>query len=254
MRTIFNPSCLVALGAALVAVGLSTSASAAVGRYYDPSNAASPTGKTIGYELFRTIGCPGKQLFDTPCPVPPEEDSDGDGVVDSKDKCPNTPKGRKVNAEGCEFDRDGDGIVDDDDKCPDVYAKTPDGCPPAPAALAPAAPVPQKLVLEGVNFDYDQATLSLAELTVLDAAAKTLESWGNTKIEVSGHTDSRGTVQYNQALSVKRAQAVRNYLVSKGIAADRLTVVGYGEGKPTADNATPAGRFKNRRVELNPQP
>src|SRR5512139_3544329 len=98
MRT---PTILGVLGAALISTGAMT-ASAAEGVYYDPSNAASSTGKTVGHELFGTIGCPGRGLLETPCPRPPAAplDSDGDGVVDGKDKCPATPAGRKVNAEG----------------------------------------------------------------------------------------------------------------------------------------------------------
>ena len=72
------------------------------------------------------------------------------------------------------------------------------------------------------------------------------------KVEVAGHTDSIGTDEYNQGLSLRRAEAVRNYLVDKGIAADRLSIKGYGESQPVADNATADGRFMNRRVELIP--
>jgi OOP family OmpA-OmpF porin len=102
------------LGVAMISAGL-TSAQAAEGKYYDPTNVASPKTNTIGYELYRTIGCPGKQLLDAGCP---DGDGDGDGVKDSKDKCPTTPKGRKVNAEGCELDGEGDGVVEAHDKCP----------------------------------------------------------------------------------------------------------------------------------------
>lgn len=216
--------------AALMSAGV-VSAHAAEGVFYDPSNAASSTGKTTGFELYRTIGCPGKGLLDAPCQVPKEADTDGDGIVDSKDKCPT------------------------------VYAKTADGCPapepvaepaPAPApALAPAAaPAPKKLVLEGVNFDHDKATLREDAHPILDQAAEGLKEWGDVKVEVAGYTDSKGKDKYNLKLSQRRAEAVRAYLISKGIAADRLTAKGFGETKPVADNKTAEGRFKNRRVEL----
>ncbi len=266
-------------GVTLVAAG-AMSAQAQEG-YYDPSNVASPTGKTIGYELFKTIGCPGQQLFGSPCKDVPPKDSDGDGVTDDKDKCPNTPKGRKVdangceldsdgdgvvdgldkcpgtpagrkvNADGCEIDTDGDGLVDGVDKCPTVYAKTADGCPAAAAATPAAAP--KKLTLEGVNFDNDKATLRPEAISTLDQAAATLKEWGDVKVEVAGHTDSNASDAYNMALSQRRAEAVRDYLISKGIAADRLTAKGYGEANPIADNSTEEGRFNNRRVELIPQ-
>ena len=260
------------LGAGLMSAGVLT-AHAATGVYYDPSNAASPTGKTVGHELFGTVGCPGKGLLDAPCPKPPmvPPDSDGDGVVDANDKCPNTPAGRRVNAEGCELDSDGDGVVDavdrcpntpagrkvnevgceldsDNDgiidgvdKCPNVYAKTADGCPDA---------APKKLTLEGVNFDNAKATLTPESFATPDAAAATLKEWGDVRVEVAGHTDSVGKDSYNLALSQRRAESVRQYLIGKGVAAHRLFARGYGETRPVADNATEEGRLQNRRVEL----
>ena len=281
------------LGATLISAGV-VSAQAAEGPFYDPTNAASTTGKTVGHELFKTIGCPGRGLLDAPCQEPKpvdsdgdgvvdgkdkcpgtpagrkvnadgcELDSDGDGVVDGKDKCPGTPAGRKVNADGCELDSDGDGIVDGADKCPTVYAKTADGCPPPAAAAAPVAepapapapapaPVPKTLKLEGVHFDYDQAVVRQQDFAVLDQAAATLKEWGEVKVEVAGHTDSRGADGYNMKLSQRRAEAVRSYMIDKGVAADRLTAKGYGESRPVADNGTEDGRLQNRRVELVPQ-
>jgi OOP family OmpA-OmpF porin len=221
--------------------------------FYDPTNKASPTGKTVGHEQFKTIGCPGRGLLDKQCVAPPP-DSDGDGVVDPKDKCPGTPAGRKVNADGCELDTDGDGLVDGVDKCPTVYAKTADGCPLPVATPAPTpAPAPKKLELTGVNFEYDKAVLRQEDMPILDNAAAQLGEWGNVKVEVAGHTDDRGSDDYNNALSQQRADAVRDYLISKGIAADRLTAKGYGEAQPVADNGSDEGRAKNRRVELVPQ-
>jgi len=234
MRTL--PFIFSVLGATLISGGVVT-AHAAEGVFYDPTNAASATGKTIGHELIKTIGCPGRGLLDVPCKVPAPVDSDGDGVVDGKDKCPNTPAGRKVNADGCELDSDGDGVVDGSDKCPTVFAKTADGCPPP-------------LVLEGVQFDNDKATLRPEAFAILDKVAIGLKDWGDVNIEVAGHTDSKSDDEYNLKLSQRRAEAVRDYLISKGISADRLTAKGYGESKPIADNETEEGRFKNRRVEL----
>lgn len=245
--------------------------------FYNPSNAASQSGKTTGFELYGTIGCPGRGLLDVPCPKPVEKDSDGDGVLDSKDKCPTTPAGRKVNADGCEMDKDGDGvvdaldkcpttpagrkvnaegceldtdgdgIVDGADKCPTVFAKTADGCP-----VAAAEPAPKKLVLEGVNFDNNKATLRPEAITVLDQAAVSLKEWGSVNVEVAGHTDNVLSDAYNLKLSQRRAEAVREYLITKGVAADRLTAKGYGESKPVAGNDTDEDRYKNRRVELVP--
>ena len=222
------------LGAALIFAGVA-SAEAAGGRFYDPSNAASPTGYTIGYELFRTIGCPGRELLGTPCEV---LDSDGDGVPDFKDKCPDTPAGTAVDKDGCPL-------------------PAPEAAPapvPAPAALAPAAaPAPVMTVLAGANFDFDKSFIRQEDFEKLDKDVATLKQWGDVEVEVAGHTDSVGTEAYNMGLSLRRAEAVRRYLVGKGIAADRLIVRGYGESRPVADNATAEGRFQNRRVELVPQ-
>jgi outer membrane protein OmpA-like peptidoglycan-associated protein len=284
-------------GAALMSVG-ATSAQAAEGKYYDPANVASPQGNTVGYELYRTIGCPGKQLLDAGCP---DQDSDGDGVPDSKDKCPKVPA--PGTRDGCPADSDGDGIVDAKDKCPSVPAPgtkdgcppdsdgdgiadakdrcpsvpapgTKDGCPPdsdgdgivdakdrCPSVPAPgtkdgcppSAPAPKKLTLEGVNFDNDRAVLRPEAYGILDRAAASLKEWGDVKVEVAGHTDSSNNDDYNQALSQRRAEAVRSYLIIKGVSANRLTAKGYGESQPVADNGTEEGRFKNRRVELVPQ-
>jgi OOP family OmpA-OmpF porin len=214
-------------------------AHAAQGVFYDPSNAASPTGYTIGHELYRTIGCPGRQLLDTPCPV---LDSDGDGVYDYMDKCPDTPR-------GVEVDKDG---------CPLPAAAAPEPAPAPAAALAPApaavaAPPPRMLELRGANFDFDRSVIRPDDTEILDKSAATLKEWGDVKVEVAGHTDSVGTDDYNMGLSLRRAKAVVNYLVGKGVSADRLTAQGYGESRPVADNATRDGRFTNRRVELVPQ-
>lgn len=311
------------LGASLMTMGLAP-VQAAEGKFYDPSNVASQKGNTEGYELYRTIGCPGRQLLDAACP---ELDSDGDGIVDSKDKCPKVPapgtkdgcppdsdgdgipdakdKCPKVPApgtkDGCPPDSDGDGIVDANDRCPTVPAPgTKDGCPPdsdgdgildandrcpkvpapgtrdgcppdsdgdgildandkCPTVPAPGTPdgcpppAPKKLVLEGVNFDNDRATLRAEAHGILDKAAAALKEWGDLKVEVAGHTDSRSSDEYNVRLSQRRAEAVRTYLIGKGVAADRLTAKGYGEAQPVGENETEAGRFKNRRVELVPQ-
>ncbi len=257
------------LGAIGLVAGLAT-AWAGEGIFYDPSNAASPTGKTIGYELFRTIGCPGRQLLGKPCPVPTPVDSDGDGVVDGKDQCPDTLPGRKVNADGCEPDRDGDGVVDSEDRCPDTFARTADGCPPvvsaepasasaaepasipvAEAATTPTAPS-AGLILKGANFDFDQVILRPEDLSTMARDAENLKNRRDVDVEIAGHTDSVGTRQYNMKLSLRRAEAVRTYLIGKGVAPSRLTTQGYGESRPIADNATAEGRAKNRRVDLIP--
>jgi outer membrane protein OmpA-like peptidoglycan-associated protein len=101
-----------------------------------------------------------------------------------------------------------------------------------------------------ITFSTNSADLSASFYPVLDAVSSTLQEYGDTVIEVAGHTDSTGSAAYNQALSERRAQSVAAYLMSHGIRQQRLIVVGDGEQHPIASNATPEGRQQNRRVEL----
>ena len=139
-------------------------------------------------------------------------DDDNDGVKNSMDQCPDSRAGAVVDADGCE--------------------------------------VQVVIELQGVYFDLDQATLKPESMAILDAAVKTMGDHGTLVVEVAGHTDSTGSEAYNQDLSERRAQVVYNYLVDKGISADRMTWKGYGESSPIAPNDTAEGRAKNRRTEL----
>jgi OOP family OmpA-OmpF porin len=118
---------------------------------------------------------------------------------------------------------------------------------PAPPA---APPVEERLVLRGVNFATDSAEIDPASAVVLDVVADQLRSRPGLRIGVEGHTDSVGSEAYNQSLSQRRADAVRSYLVRKGVPAERLTARGLGESSPVASNDTAEGRALNRRVEL----
>jgi len=108
----------------------------------------------------------------------------------------------------------------------------------------------QKIVLRGVNFDFDKAVIRADGKPVLDAAIQTLKEQPDVRISVEGHTDSVGSDAYNQRLSERRAQAVVDYLAAGGITRSRMSARGYGESKPVASNATDDGRAQNRRVEL----
>jgi outer membrane protein OmpA-like peptidoglycan-associated protein len=188
----------------------------------------------------------GTKVDATGCPT----DSDGDGVDDGRDKCPNTPRGTKVDANGCPADSDGDGVPDGTDKCPDTTRGTKvdaNGCPEL------FVEGQRTVVLEGVTFEHNSATLTAASKTTLDRVAASLAASPSVKVEVAGHTDASGSDAYNRKLSQTRAEAVRDYLMSKGVQASQLTATGYGESKPVADNNTDAGRANNRRVELNRQ-
>lgn len=115
----------------------------------------------------------------------------------------------------------------------------------------PSAPSPaQTLVLHGVNFEFDSAVLTPESRQVLDVVATNLRKAPGLVVEISGHASSEGHIAYNMDLSVRRASAVRNYLIQKGVTAGNLRATGYGELQPLASNAVEPGRELNRRVEL----
>ena len=172
------------------------------------------------------------------CPV----DSDGDGVTDDVDQCPDTPRGAPVDGNGCELDSDGDGVRDSQDECPDTAAGAQvdiRGCE-----------IREEITLRGVNFESNSDRLVAGAESVLDDAVATLKLNPTIEVEVAGHTDSDGDAGYNESLSTRRAQTVHDYLAANGISVDRMTVRGYGETQPIADNSTSAGKAENRRVVL----
>lgn len=169
-----------------------------------------------------------------------EQDSDGDGVVDSLDTCLSTPQGVKVDSSGCPLDSDGDGVADDRDRCPGTAAGVEvdaDGCEVV-------------IELKPVYFETESAVLDAEAQSALDESAATLKRYPNVQVEIGGHADSRGTDAYNMALSLRRADSVRKYLEQAGVNAAQLTVEGYGESRPVATNETRAGQAANRRVEI----
>ena len=187
----------------------------------------------------------GATVDGTGCPL----DTDGDRVPDGLDKCPSTPPGMEVDSSGCQrvTDTDRDGVDDTRDKCPGTAADTrvdAAGCP----ILFTEARTP--VVLRGVTFETGRSALKPDSYTILDIVAASLVANPDITIEIAGHTDSTGAVTTNMRLSQARADAVRAYLASKGVAPARMVSKGYGPTQPVAPNATPAGRAQNRRVEL----
>ena len=170
-----------------------------------------------------------------------ELDSDGDGVGDSRDQCPNTPAGAKVDEKGCEFDADGDGVVDRVDKCPDT--------PKGDRVDAVGCSFKEEIKLPGVVFETGKADLKPESLPVLEGAIATLKRYPEIKVEVAGHTDSRGSDALNLDLSARRAETVLKYLRDGGVT-NTLSSRGYGERQPVASNTTDDGRQQNRRVVL----
>ena len=201
-----------------------------------------------------------------------ELDSDGDGVKDSVDECPGTPRGVAVGANGCPNDSDGDGVTDDKDQCPDTPAGQPvdangceldddgdgvinrlDECPGTAEGVQvdiKGCEIKEEIALEGVNFQTNSDRLVPGAESILNDAAATLNKNPTIKVEVAGHTDSDGAADYNEGLSARRAQTVHDYLASHGVDVSRMSVRGYGEAQPIADNSTSAGKAQNRRVVL----
>lgn len=121
--------------------------------------------------------------------------------------------------------------------------------PPTPEPLPP--PAGKRIVLRGVHFDFNKSDIRADSRPVLDEAVEVLKENPDLHLTVEGHTDAIGSVDYNQKLSVRRAEAVFRYLVNRGVAPERMDVVGYGKSRPVADNDTDSGRAQNRRVELH---
>ncbi len=164
--------------------------------------------------------------------VPAPADSDGDGVIDESDHCPGTPAGTAVDAAGCPV------------KPP---CKPPEAGQRMDLSGCAAGDI---IVLQGVNFEFDKAALTVNAKTILDGVIEALNAVPALHFSVNGHTDAKGDDGYNQSLSERRAASVMQYLQEHGVAAERMTSAGFGETQPVADNETEEGRELNRRVEL----
>jgi len=190
----------------------------------------------VGLQLPTRLNPPPPPPAPDPEPVTvPVSDADGDGVPDDRDQCPGTPRGTEVDPKGCPIPPELCQAADAD-KGEDLSLA---GCEPGDV-----------LTLRGVNFHFDSARLDPNARTLLDDVAAELARYPKIQIELSGHTDSRGSDDYNQQLSERRANAVRDYLTTQAVDSGRMTAVGFGESKPVADNDTDEGRELNRRVEL----
>jgi outer membrane protein OmpA-like peptidoglycan-associated protein len=183
-----------------------------------------------------------------------ERDTDGDGVPDRLDRCPDTPKTAAADARGCtiavtdERDSDGDGVPNTRDRCPDT--------PKGEAADANGCTIlfqkgTRSVILRGVNFLPGRATLTPQAREVLRDVASQLVENPQYRVQISGHTDSRGTRVKNLRLSLARARTVETFLEANGVPATQVTAKGFGPDVPLTSNKTAAGRARNRRVELN---
>ena len=197
---------------------------------FDDSSVTAPDESWFG-DVLASVGFviplgpePTAEVPTAPPPAPScaDQDSDGDGVNNCNDRCPNSQAGEAIGPDGCK--------------------------------------VQISIDLKGVNFDFDKSTLRPDAVAILNEAVEILKRYPELRVEVAGHTDSKGTDAYNQSLSQRRAQAVYDYLTTNGIDASRLVgPTGYGESRPIAPNTNddgsdnPDGRAKNRRTELNVQ-
>ena len=186
----------------------------------------------------------------------PDLDNDGDGIPDLQDKCPNLAEDKDgyQDEDGCpDLDNDGDGIPDLRDQCPNQPEtvngfEDEDGCPDKKPEIVIQKEAP--IVLEGITFRTGSAQLVPSAKLVLNKIVQTMTDYPKMVVEVSGHTDNVGNRLGNMRLSKRRAEAVKAYMVLKGIAADRIKTAGYGPDKPVAPNTDTEGRAKNRRIEF----
>lgn len=187
----------------------------------------------------------------TGCPIP---DSDKDSVNDEEDQCKDVPG--LVRYKGCPIpDTDKDGINDEADKCVNVAGPADNNGCPIPDTVLPAI---QQAIIEKVNYAAQQIffaknsdKLTPGSLPSLQEVVRLLKDHAELRMSVDGYTDNTGKAATNLALSQKRAEAVKKYLVQQGVEASRLQAKGHGPENPVADNSTEAGRAKNRRVEMN---
>jgi OOP family OmpA-OmpF porin len=169
-----------------------------------------------------------------------DKDTDGDGIYDGLDKCPNTPAGSTVDIDGCPvvMDADQDGVIDAQDLCPN----TPIG------AKVDAHGCQADIDLH-INFANDSAVIPASADALLNKYAIFLKNNPNYNAKIVGYTDSRGNTTYNHKLSERRAKAVMNDLIQRGVNPTQLSAIGMGEENPIATNDTAEGRAKNRRIE-----
>ncbi len=182
----------------------------------------------------------------------PETDNDLDGIPDASDRCANEPEDMDgwQDDDGCpDRNNDADGLQDVDDKCPNEPGPNDnEGCPRVYQDVEVTST--HVRILQKIHFEFNKAVIRPVSYPILDTVAQVLRDFPDITLEVQGHTDSRGSDAYNLRLSQARAEAVRTYLIDKGIAPNRLAARGYGEGCPIASNRTREGRAANRRVEF----
>jgi len=185
----------------------------------------------------------------------PDADNDNDGIVDSLDKCPIVAEdmdGFEDN-DGCpDVDNDRDGIPDAKDKCPNDKEtvnnfEDEDGCPDESVPQIPFGVIE----LEGVRFPSHTADLDFTSYAALDSLIKSLLAHPSIELDITAHTDKSEDPEEDYALGMQMAQAICQYMATRGVGEERLTPKSMGSSKPIASNVTPTGRIANRRIEIN---
>jgi outer membrane protein OmpA-like peptidoglycan-associated protein len=222
---------------------------------------STPTGA-----LVNSVGCPldsdGDGIYDGLdfCPNTRDQwrahvdergcvgDADLDGVPDFLDKCPNTAPGAAVDSTGCFPDEDGDGVVNQLDLCPG----TPAGLAVDETGCLIMTQLDRKLLLFP-DFEAGLTALDRISRSILDDLAIRLRDDTRVTVYIRAYTDNIGEYEANRAISQKRADKARQYLIDRGISPSRIEAIGLGEVDFLADNATAAGRKRNRRLEITYQ-
>jgi outer membrane protein OmpA-like peptidoglycan-associated protein len=259
--------------------GIDRCPNTAVGALVDAAGCTHDSdGDNIADGIDKCPDTPAGVLVDSNgCP----KDSDDDSIADGLDRCSDTPKGATVDALGCPGDEDADGVLDGLDRCPRTPAganvtstgclqgqnnRRPAAAPPAaapaappvdtaaPSARPPVAPSGAAMVLENVTFGTGSARLQAGSYVELDSIAKVLTANPALRVEIGGHTDVSDSPADDMHLSTLRAEAVRNYLVARGVPYQQVVARGYGGSQPRTPDTTPRGRAANRRIELRPLP
>ena len=173
-------------------------------------------------------------------------DVDSDGVLDRDDDC--VDQAGDAKNKGCPWpDKDNDGVPDDKDNCPEeVGTQENNGCPIVPSKFTEFIESDKNNIL----FTVSSSQLDSDAKFTLNSVKTLLDFYTKTSITIEGYASTDGSTAYNQKLSEERAMEIKNYLVSNNIAPERLSIIGYGESRPIANNSTPDGRAKNRRAQI----
>ena len=173
-------------------------------------------------------------------------DVDSDGVLDSEDDC--VEQAGEPKNKGCPWpDKDNDEVPDHKDNCPEeVGTQENNGCPIVPSKFTEFIESDKNNIL----FTVSSSQLDSDAKFTLNSVKTLLDFYTKTSITIEGYASTDGSTAYNQKLSEERAMEIKNYLVPNNIAPERLSIIGYGESRPIANNSTPDGRAKNRRAQI----